>query len=366
MDEKPSCLKLEDSSDGIIVFDIGGSWFRSGLFTPDGKLEAVTKCAAINFINTPHTNVKDLQIALLDYFVDRVNQISQLFPTKNIQEVGISMGAALNAHTSFVLDSAPLWGANASPTDLLKTLRERKQELLWMMINDVSAALWRYVIELEESDNLKICLITISTGIACRTYDSYSKKILVDRKYGVQGEIGHIPIDFEYENRPIHLCCDCGRMNHLSAFCSGRGVAQLLQLLAAQNEQKFRSSILSYLTDGASQQLTFEHFSRAIHEQDLFATSILDAITLPIAKLLINMWTFDPQVERVIFTGGVIDTLKNYYLDSLLENLHKVGLYLISSSDDSFFRSRIVLGKHDDHSGLIGAGLSVKKKVDYL
>jgi 2-epi-5-epi-valiolone 7-kinase len=288
-----------------------------------------------------------------------------MFPMENIKMVGISMGAALNAHTKLILDSAPLWGDNSSPVDLLSMLRERNNDLTWTIINDVTAALLRYIVEFENSDILKTCLITISTGIACRTYDAKSNKIPVDRQHGIQGEIGHLPINFKYENRSVDLRCDCGVLNHLSAFCSGRGILKILRLLAKRYQQKFRSSILGNLTDGNVQQLTFEHFATAINGHDLFAMSILDSVTQPIAKKLIDLWTFDPEVERVILTGGVIYTLDNYYLESLIKNLQAIGLYQVSKCDDSFFRQRILIGMHDDESGLIGAAFSVNLQLAY-
>src|SRR6266700_3868644 len=101
------------------------------------------------------------------------------------------------------------------------------------MVNDITASVLHYAWLYERNNLSKLMLITISTGIGCRLYDARSNTVPVDRIHGLQGEIGHLPICFEYKGHPIELQCDCGGMNHINAFCSGRGIEALIRVLAA-------------------------------------------------------------------------------------------------------------------------------------
>lgn len=344
----------------VIVFDIGGTWFRRAVLTPAGELVALTRRAAINYKNTPHSTVHSLQGGLVDYIANEVHRLRAELPREELRLVGISMGAALNAHTGLILNSGPLWGPACEPFDLLAALRKREPGIEWTIVNDITAALLRYA-RLYERDSLsKLLLVTVSTGIGCRVYDARSQTVPVDRLYGLQGEIGHLPIAFEYKGRPIELQCDCGGLNHMNAFCSGRGIEALIRVLATLYAQDSQASLLLDAVQGVPEHLRFEHFAKAVADDDAFARDILDSVTLPLARMLLNLFTLDPEVERVILAGGAVHTLGEKYLNSLLSHLDAIGLYQISQRDPSFFRRQIWLGLPDDNAGLFGAAIAAK------
>jgi 3-dehydroquinate synthetase/predicted NBD/HSP70 family sugar kinase len=351
------------ASPAVVVFDIGGTWFRSGIVTSDGRVAAITRREAINYKNTPHTTVTSLHEALVDYLVKEVSRLRAEFPQEDLHLAGISMGAALNAHTGRILNSGPLWGPNCLPLDLLTALQARENTIQWTIVNDITAALLQYVWKYETSNLAKLTLVTVSTGIGCRTWVRSSQSIPVDRVHGLQGEIGHLPISFAYKGRPLELYCDCGGLNHLNAFCSGRGIEALLPLLAAAYIDEFRHSLLSEVASGVPELVKFEHFGEAVLRNDVFAISILDAVTLPIAHILLSLFTLDPEIERVIFTGGVIHRLAEKYMNSLLSHLDTMELYQISANDPSFFRQRIQAGTLNDDAGLLGAAISAMLQI---
>ena len=82
------------SMEHVIVFDIGGTWFRSGIATPGGQLLATDRRNAINYKNTPHVAINALQEALVDYLIEESSRLQAAFPEKELRLVGISMGAA--------------------------------------------------------------------------------------------------------------------------------------------------------------------------------------------------------------------------------------------------------------------------------
>jgi predicted NBD/HSP70 family sugar kinase len=349
-------------SANLIVFDIGGTWFRSGILTPENKLEKVTRKPAINYKNAMYKSIDQLQNALIDYLIDTVNELGEALPPHNIRAAGISLGAALNAHTGLILNSGPLWGPDCLPLDLVSALNKRQPRVKWAVVNDITAALMRFAQEPENKKALRLMLLTVSTGIGCRTYDMRSRTVPVDRIHGLQGEIGHIPVIFMYDGNLIDLECDCGGANHLNAFCSGRGIEALILHLAGLYEKQIRTSALCDVMYAESGDHVFQCFAQSLRHNDAFAISILESITKPIASALIHALTFDPEIDPVILTGGVLHCIGEMYTDSLFNHLNRQGMYQIASRDPQYFNRRIRIAKADD-SGLIGAGLYLRSQL---
>jgi glucokinase len=345
-----------------IVFDVGGTWFRSGVLTADGRLSHASRRPAINYRNTPHGSAWELQSALVDYLVAEYRRLRDELPPGDLP-VGVSVGACVDARTGLVLDSGPLWGPDCAPFDLLGTLREREPEAGWAVVNDITAALLAHVAEEGAEGLARQTLFTVSTGVGCRTYDAASRRVPVDPIYGVQGEIGHVPIDFRYDGRRIELRCDCGGPNHLNAFCSGRGVSALLPILAEEHTLRFACSALFRLTDGVPGKLDFGYFVAAVREDDGFALSVLDAVTLPMARGVLHLLVFDPEVERVTLTGGVVRSLGRRYVDSLLGHLEGMGLYQVTDREPGYFRRLVRLTPLSDDAGLVGAAIAARQEA---
>lgn len=325
--------------EAVAVFDIGGTWFRSGLHTKAKGLTLLSKQPAYNYKNTAHKNVLELQNKLVDYLVQQVEYFHNHNP--NTFAASISMGAALNGHTGEILNSGPLWGPACEKFDLLAALRERLPDIEWMAINDVSAALLRHVDSPQNIHLKRINLITVSSGIACRTYER-DRKCIPLNEVGIQGEIGHIPIKFTVFDKTLKEICDCGGANHLNAFSSGRGIENVVR-------------------DIGSQDNPHRHFSDAVKANDVFALEILDAVTFPIADMIIHMLTIDPEIEKIVMTGGVVHSIERQYIQSLLKNLEQIGLYQVPDQP-TFFRKIIELGLNDDNSGLLGAAIAYENR----
>lgn len=348
--------KNSNTDDNIIVFDIGGTWFRGAVLSKD-SIRFKSKMAAINFKNHPEKTIEELHDELVQYFISETANLKKKADIKGKVTVGISMGAALNGFTGEILNSGPLWGIKSKPLDLLQELNLKQADINWTILNDVTAGLIRHTSSLEDNNLSRIMLITISTGIAARTYDKKTDEVPLTREYGVQGEIGHIPIHFSFRDNTIELFCDCGGKNHLNAFSSGRGIENVLKAISSLHPNEYSESLLSKGTT----QVPFEKFISAIQKNDTFALEILDAVTYPLAQILINAFTIDASLDLVLLTGGVIHSLKEIYLESLLKNLIKIGFYQISDKDPDFFRKRIRIVPDDD-AGLIGAGNFARTK----
>lgn len=343
----------------MAVFDIGGTWFRSGVYAKGTGLTNQSKTPAYNYKNTPHDSVIQLQLKLVDYLTEQVRSFKNA--KLDIKGASISMGAALNGHTGEILNSGPLWGPNCEPFDLLGHLQKRMPEVDWLVINDVSAALLRHVNDSEYRKAKRVNLITVSSGIACRTYDQKGRYIPLNTD-GIQGEIGHIPIHFSLFGEPIAETCDCGGTNHLNAFVSGRGIARILLRLSTSESSFIKDSELFNRLQGLSEAELNNTFFDALNADDPDALKVLDEVTFPIAEMIISTLTIDAEVEKIIMTGGVVHAAERHYTESLLRNLEKIGLYQISSPA-TFFRKTVTVGVDDDNSGLLGAAIAYENRL---
>lgn len=357
---RPAGIEVETPA---IVFDIGGTWFRSGVLSSGNALLHVSRQPAPNYKNTAYSDVSELQEALLAYLVSEAHRLHRHDDSKP-RLVGISMGAAMNAHTGLILNSGPLWGPNSRPLDLLGALRTRAPEFVWSVVNDVTASLLHEVSKYRHSDLLKVSLLTVSTGIACRTYDLVSNTVPVEPVHGLQGEIGHLPIRFSVGDKPLDLRCDCGEWNHLNAYCSGRGLENLLPRLISADLPAFRESVLCQWAGEDPSRVSVADFAHAVRLHDAFSMRLLDAATLPLAQIFLSQFVLDPHVQKVIVVGGVAEKIGPRFVASIVGNLNRLQMYQVSNVDSAYFKRRFELVLTDDSSGLMGAGYEARRTLD--
>jgi glucokinase len=339
----------------IAVFDLGGTWFRWGCYRPTHGLIDCNRVPALNYLSHPRSSAADLQIALSDFIVSHVRELRD-GRRPEIQVVGVSIGAPVNAHDMTVLGSGPLWGREARPFPLHDRLRKSSPDLQWHVINDVTALLAPYM--RDDTPYLKTMLITVSSGVGSRLYDHRTHRIPYDEKYGVQGEIGHLVCSFELDGRRISRLCECGGWNHVNAFSSGRGIAETLHelpSLTASYRDMFEDSPASW--HAASDQYRLNALREALQRGDDGATALLDAFVTPLSRTLATALTLDPEIDRIVMTGGVVNGLGKYYREALQRTFLREELYQITPNDPNYLTRRLHWGDVDDYSGLRGAGL---------
>lgn len=349
------------SPDAIAVFDIGGTWFRSGIWTSWGGLESVSRQPAASFKTYPDEDIESLQARLVAYLVTEANRLSGT-ARHSVSMAAVSMGAAMDARNGTLLNNGPLWGSKSAPMDLAHRLNQVAPALTWTVLNDVSASLLCYARLLHRGNHCRISLVTISTGIASRTFDYDTYSIPTGRSHGLQGEIGHIPVKFQLADHSVERYCDCGGKNHMNAFSSGRGIEAILASQLSGNETLDQLSAAMHSDiPSAPNELGNERanaFTRLVHRGFEPARKVLDDLTSPIASAVTNLLTFDPLVERVILVGGVVDGLGDDYRRSILRNLELNGLYQVLSRDSDFYSRVVVMEPRIAYAGLIGAGIA--------
>jgi glucokinase len=169
----------------------------------------------------------------------------------------------------------------------------------------------------------------------------------------LQGEIGHLEVVVEFAGVPVSLRCDCGGLNHLNAFTSGRGLEALVHHLAGKPDSGFETSSLARVQRGE----LAAAFLAAVNDGDLWSRAVLASALRPLARILAVMLTHDPELDPIVFVGGVASTLRGVFLNTVIDELEGLGMYQVTDRDPDYFRRRLRLGYMDDDSGLIGCGL---------
>ncbi|MET7320319.1 ROK family protein [Streptomyces sp. NPDC005549] len=341
-----------------VVFDLGGTWFRCGVRRPDGVLEQVTRQPAVNYLSHPRLSQPELREGLVGYVLTQTQRLAPPASGRS-PRVSISMGAALNGHTGVILNAGPLWGPDSQPFDLLGALAARRGDVTWFVTNDVTALATYFAHQPKYRKAAKISVLTVSTGIACRTIETATRTVPLHPLQGIQGEIGHVPVDFHAAGDPMRLRCDCGAVAHLNAYSSGRGIPQVMARLGhALGEPDWLDPALLHEPAVWARVLR-----RGLDERKPAARRLLDAVVRPLARSVISLLTVDPEVARIVVTGGVPRALGRHYPDAMLRNLTELGLYLISGDDPSYFADTVAFADSEADAGLQGAALAADVSV---
>jgi glucokinase len=327
------------SEQPVLVLDLGGTWFRSGVLTGARDVVEVERSPAIT-VRSSAGSGEQVRQQIADWLVTTFDRASRRVP---FERCAVSLGAAVDARTGRVVGAAPLFGAEQVDWWPEAELSALRPGVRWTVVNDVSALAYALLREEELDQTVTAAAVTISTGIAYRTIELPTGRIPYDSDHGLQGEIGHLPAQVSWDGEPVSARCDCGRPDHVSAFASGRGIAEFLR----------RVPVSRWGAENAD----VESFRRSLHSGHVGAVAVLDAVTMPMAQVLLAQATLNPQVERTVLSGGVVDNLGEHYLTSLIGNLNRLGLYGISEEDPGYFARRIVRGDSDGLNALRGAGV---------
>ncbi len=338
-----------------IVFDIGGTWFRSGVIT-EGQLTLSETIPAASRRRLQSSGERELHEILVTYLIDRAMTLRDANGL-DTDIVVVSLGAAINIRSGTVLEAAPLWGPSRYPLQLESILDARCPTFRWKVINDITAAAYFYARDPRLTPVRRFAIITVSTGIGARTYDHRTPGVPVS-EFGLQGEIGHTPVYFAVRGRRIHRRCDCGGLNHLGAFASGSALPEMLERLQVAWPQSFNRLLLGPARAGRGPEQLWSNLGRGAESGQPFARRLVRKISKPLADQIVCLLTCDSEIGRVMIVGGVIRGIGPAYLRGIHENLASTGLYQIAIQDVAFWRT-VVLADFEDHAGnagLVGAG----------
>ncbi|GAB3079091.1 ROK family protein [Micromonospora schwarzwaldensis] len=320
------------------VIDIGGTSLRIGRYeTATGRLTAVDRFPTDGLAVHPDHTAVPLQHRVSRQLVDRARQAVR---EHGSCAVGIAFAGPVT--TDGWATAAPtIWGGGGPPVPV-RALVEEQLRLPVVVVNDITAALWRYAEP--SAGQVPFCLLTVSSGIGGKVY--WNGEVLLDAR-GHGGELGHWRCDLS----PQAPLCDCGGRGHLGALASGRAMQRIARRTAREDPAGFAASALSGPA-GSADGITTYHLVEAVHADDAFATDILRGGLRHLARAVTSVFT-SIGVTRYIVIGGFALAVGERYADMLTACLVEQGCFGL---DTTQIRQMVSLGAADDDHGLLGIG----------
>jgi predicted NBD/HSP70 family sugar kinase len=323
-----------------VVLDIGGTTLRAGLYDPASDTVTHIRRQPVEGIGAlPDASVAEIQrrvTAQLDAEIDRLLATAD---GRRARGIAIAFAGPVDI-TGRVITAPTVWGRRGASLPL-RELLEPRYGLPVLVVNDLTAATWRYATPESEP----FCLFTVSSGIGNKVFRD--GQVLLDRD-GHGGELGHWRCDVD----PRAPLCDCGGRGHLGAIASGRGALAAARRGAAADPGAFRASTLAAATSARADAITNELLAAAVREGDAFAVNALRPGLHHLARAISAVFTAI-GVRRYIVIGGFALAVGPAYTELLATELERVGCFGLDTRET---RRMVRLGVSDDDSGLIGAG----------
>ena len=385
----------------VILLDVGATYFRIAIMGSDGQLlHEPQRVPSPSKLSYPQDTLEDLQERLMETLASEINSNVTSHGNMSFEEVGVSFGAVIS-NDGIVKDASVMWGDAARGYDFGKSLTEHLPGLRVTIMNDVSAAAWRY------QDQGRFCLITVSSGLSNKVFnpDLRSLDQLDLDTAGIGGEMGHVvvepravdmavqharsqattyPKEFSQSRLSIlahensqnisarHLAnaarggdefalrlleevdvphCPCGNLADLCSYSSGRAALRYAQRLASRG---------SY--DIALKDVTNEWLQQAIAKSHPLALKVLYDSTYSLALRILQL-AADIGLKKFIVVGGfALKTGRLAYLQMLREHLvrfHHQSAYFGDWTERDI-RELVQFGIDDDNDGLVGMGNFVR------
>lgn len=303
-----------------LVFDVGGTTTRAGLFDP-ARSRLVRWASAptpnhLDFPEAPFERLRDQLLALMQRLGD------SLAGDDLVTRVDVAFAGPIDASGN-VLAAPTVWGAlQRRPFPLKDHLARRWPSAHICVLNDVTAAGYRYLRSHED-----FCIVTVSSGIGNKVFVGGHAVV---GSHGMGGELGHLRVD----ESPSAPECECGGRGHLGAVASGRGIL---------NQARLRAP---------GKALTSGDLVAAFHRGEAWAVQTIEHGAAPLGWTLAAMH-LGIGVERFVLVGGFALALGEPYREMV------AGAAASRCWDGGRgWTSRVELGVNDDASGLIGAGIA--------
>jgi predicted NBD/HSP70 family sugar kinase len=220
------------SATDCLVLDVGGTHVRAAIYhAASSSIDHIMSSATPNIWTMPEDTRETVRLRLLEE-IWRLSSESLRGQSPGI--VSIAFAGLIDAH-GMVLAAPTIWGtASGPPMDLMGWLQRRWPAARIVVMNDVSAAGYRYRRHPDED----FCIVTVSSGIGNKIF---LKGHPIVGGGGRGGEIGHVRVDFSLD-APL---CDCGAPGHLGAVASGRGTLSMARRFAQRGPEAFADSRLA-------------------------------------------------------------------------------------------------------------------------
>jgi glucokinase len=320
-----------------LVFDLGGTTMRAGLYDPSHDLlSRVERRATPSHGAAAIASPERIYARVFEELEDLGRRV---FPNALPPVVSLAFPGPIDA-AGYALAAPTVFGAPLrAGLPLRDDLTRRWPEARILVLNDLSAAGYRYLRNARED----FCVVTVSSGIGHKLF--VGGRPLVGRG-GRGGEIGHLRVDFSAD-API---CDCGAPGHLAAVSSARGVLARARRQALREPEAFRRSLLADASAGNLETLDTRAIVAAFHAGDDWTLALIRDAARPLGQALAGLH-LGVGVERFVVIGGFALALGERYRQELVDAMGGSAWNL-----DTNWNAMLELGINDDDAGLLGAG----------
>lgn len=330
-----------------VVFDVGGTTLRAGLYRPGRGLArgSVHREPTPSRLTHPGLSVDALQALLCD----RLRSLTDRWPEAR----WVSAAVAGPTSPSGVVHRAPsLWGDSRRSLDLQRRLARPGRPA--RVVNDVTAAAAHFAAQPAYRRYPRLGVLTVSTGLGLKVVDTRTGEAFLNGD-GYGGEIGHLP----WESTEAEDPCTCGRRGHVNAAGSGRGAERSARNAARRDVPGFRASSLYRRVSGDPSALTTALLMTAAAAGDDFAAAWLARTVAPVARILATL-TLALGLEKFVVMGGLALAAGGVYTRELRRQIAAQGLY---GRTPSAVRRLVEAAPPRDDYGLLGAGRLAERTI---
>lgn len=291
----------------VASFDLGGTNLRAAtvaISNTDWRMLDQLRRPTQSYLSAPAVSAARQLDALLDFIADYAGTARSRF---GAQAIAAAFPGPVQGH-GVVLALPTMWGPDGQslcPIDLAGRLRARLPDMALKVMNDVSAAGYRFVPEGGD-----FALFTLGSGIGLKVFLDGQPRV---GPRGFGGELTHMVFD----TRPDAPLCDCGGRGHLGALASGRAWQREVEAARALGQQP---DLLRFA----------EPLARAV-----------------------AMLHFSLGLERFIFAGGLAEGLGEALRTAIVQNLPAQGWNVGQD-----WNAMLQLAPADDAHALIGGALA--------
>lgn len=327
---------MTKSALNILVFDIGGTNLRAAIF--DTASFAVSTPIIKPTPNNLGENSRTKEILYLDLISLILSTANELTTDTPVDAICIAFPGPIN-NSMQILAAPGIWGKNPSgPIDIVSHLKESWADVPVFVLNDITAAGYRYTSETRQT----FYITTVSTGIGSKLFTNGQPQLGAD---GAGGEIGHLKVLHD-DLAPI---CDCGERGHLQAIASGRGTLNYIKQKATDNIHLFDSSSLTQKCNNQDN-ITNLNIAEAYRQRDAFAVKAIEESAFFLAEVLAEIH-LNETVADFLIIGGFALALGEQYISTMSRLIEQQ-----CQASGKAWTGTICFGDNDDLSGLIGAG----------
>ncbi|MER5995919.1 ROK family protein [Streptomyces viridosporus] len=324
-----------------LVADLGGTTLRAGWAEAGADaVSGVRRVPVDGVARFPDLPTGELQARVVGQLVSVLRERFLAAP-RPPAALAVAFAGPVG-RTGTVVDAPTIWGRRGPDLPLARILGQ-ELGVPARVLNDVTAAGWRYAVPGGEDDDF-FCMVTVSSGVGNKVF--HRGEVLLPQD-GRGGEIGHLRVDFT----PDAPRCDCGERGHLGAIASGRGALHATRELARRFPGAFARSSLSAACGGDPGRLSAQQVASGIHGHDSFAVHAVTPGVRHLARTLATVHTA-LGVRRFVVMGGFARAAGEPYLRLLAEEMTKAGSFLLPPSGEA--QDMLHPAAPDDDDGLIG------------